>query len=274
MPAAVTAANSTALQFAPLPFEDRKVLLAQFRPMLEHLERKTGNTFELKTLAEYESILDGLHEDRIDLAFLGPLPYILLTDEDDTFKPLVRFLNAEGKSQYRCVLARFGGQPAGLDEVGGAHLALTQPYSTCGYLATEHLLRDAGQTLRNTRYFYAGSHSESMLEVVRGHAMLGSAKSAIARQYRHLNIEIIAESPPLPGFLLVANPRTTTAKQRAAIRDALLSLQPLSRQADRALTESWGSNIRHGAIPADDAAYDPVRQLYRSLPDGIPEVKR
>jgi phosphonate transport system substrate-binding protein len=242
--------------------------------MLEFLEHRSGQTIVLNAQSDYEAVLQGLIDDRIDLAYLGPLPYVLLTDRDDRFVPLVRFLNAEGKSLYTCSLAHFGDTPMRLDQLGGKRVALTQPYSTCGYLTTEHLLRSAGQTLRNIRYFYAGSHSESLLEVVRGNAAVGSAKTAIARKYRILDVQPLAESPPLPGFLLVANPRTTTAAQRAAIREALLSLTPQTNADDRSITADWGEAIRYGAIPARDSAYDPVRELYRSLPDGIPGVDR
>ena len=268
------AAAPPALRFAPLPIEDPKIVAADFRPMLAFLEQRTGNAIALETFVDYGAILQGLREDRIDLAYLGPLPYVLLTERDEHFEPLVRFLNADGRSEYTCALARFGNYPRRLESIGGARLALTQPYSTCGYLATERMLRDAGQTLRHMRYFYAGSHTESILAVVRGDALVGSAKTDIAAKYQHLNIQIVAESAPLPGFVLVANRRTTTAAQRAAIRDALLSLEPRSEPSDRATTASWGPAIRHGTIRAEDRAYDPVRRLYRALPDGIPELTR
>jgi len=118
--ATIADTEPSTLRFAPLPLEGRKVLLAQFRPMLAFLERSTGETFSILPLNDYESILSGLREDRIDLAFLGPLPYILLTEEGPQFEPLVRFLNAEGESEYRCALARFGKQPARLQAIGGA----------------------------------------------------------------------------------------------------------------------------------------------------------
>jgi len=272
--APVPADDGAPLRFVPLPLEDRKILLAQFRPMLGYLERTAAVDLELDTHSDYQTILQGLLDDRIDLAYLGPLPYVLLTERDDAFEPLVRFLNVDGESQYTCALARFGKRPARLEDVGRTRISLTQPYSTCGYLATEQLLQDVGRSLAEISHFYAGSHSESMLALVRGEAEIGSARTSIARKYRHLNIEVITESPPLPGFVLVANPRTTTDTQRTAVREALLSLEPLTDPDDRALTGDWGEAIRHGAIPADDQAYAPVRQLYRALPDGIPGIAR
>ena len=272
--APVASGDEGALRFVPLPMEDRKILLAQFRPMLGYLELTTGIELELDSYGDYETILQGLLDDRIDLAYLGPLPYVLLTERDDDFRPLVRFLNAEGESQYTCALARFGKQPARLRDVGRTRISLTQPYSTCGYLATEELLQHVGRSLAEIAHFYAGSHSESMLSLVRGEAEIGSARTSIVRKYRHLNVEVITQSPPLPGFVLVANPRTTTEAQREAIRDALLSIEPLTDPDDRTLTRDWGEAIRHGSIPADDGAYAPVRRLYRALPDGIPGIAR
>lgn len=261
------------LRFTPLPLEDRKILLSQFRPMLDYLQRETGLEYQFRVYENYGKILQALQDDAVDLAYLGPLPYILLTREDADFEPLVRFLNAEGGSYYTCSLVAFGDNPVELADLVEQPIALTQPYSTCGYLLTETLLRRHGRSLAQNRFDYTGSHSESILSVVRGTHVVGAAKSSIVDKYRHLHLRVIAESGPLPGFLLVANTRTTTAAQRQRIRAALTGLKPLRDAAARRTTQDWGDNIRYGAIPARDADYEPIRGLYEALPAGIPGIQ-
>ena len=85
--------------------------------------------------------------------------------------------------------------------------------------------------------------------------------SGIAEKYLDLGLEIIATSPPLPGFVLVANKRTVPEATRAKIRDALLSLNPKENAADRQVTRLWGKKIRYGAVPAADEDYNVIRDM-------------
>lgn len=266
--------SADTLRFAPLPMEDRKILLSQYAPLLAYLGETTGDAYRFRFYDDYGRILQALHDDEVDVAYLGPLPYVRLTAKDEDFVPLVQFLNEGGKTTYTCALLAFGGDRIDLEDLEGRRVALTQPYSTCGYLVTEALLRREGASLAANDFDYTGSHSEAILSVVRGTHAIAGARTSIARKFAHLDVTVLAESDPLPGFLLVANPRTTTDAQRAAIREALVGLDPAGSEADRERLSHWGAPIRFGAVPAEDSAYQGVRELDRQLPSGIPGIDR
>lgn len=266
-------AADSPLRFAPLPMEDRKILLSQYEPFLDYLQEATGEAYDFRFHRDYGRILDALRDDQLDLAYLGPLPYVFLTARDDGFVPLVIFLNRAGEARYTCSLVVFAGDGLALGDLAGRRIALTQPYSTCGYLVTDFLLREAGLSLAAGGFDYTGSHSEAILSVVRGTHAAAGAKTSIAEKFAHLGVVPLAESEPLPGFVLVANTRTTTAVQRERIRQALVGLDPAD-PTDRKRLDHWGEAIRFGAIPVEDSAYDPVRRLLDRLPDGIPGIER
>ena len=133
-------------------------------------------------------------------------------------------------------------------------IALTQPLSTCGYLAADGLLRRAGTSPELNRYRYLNAHDAVALAVVRGDYDAGVLKSAIALKYKHLGLTILAETAPLPALGLVANSSRLSAETVERLRAALI-------EADSAVRTGWGDNIRHGAVPAVDADYDPMRKL-------------
>ena len=261
-----SAAGELVCTFAPLPMEQREKVLRQIAPMLHFLEKSLDRHFSIKYLGNYDDILHDFREKRIDLAFLGPLPYVQLRGEYPEAEPIVRFLNEHGKDTYTCSLIT--GVESGLTTVEGLkgkRLGLTQPHSTCGYLFAGDLLQQAGISIKDTKFHYTGSHQEVALAVVRGEFDAGGIKTSIAGKYSHLGLRFLAESKPLPGFLLVANKNTLAEEQIEKIRDILLQLRPLDNAANAELTRDWGASVRYGATEVKDSDYDVIRDQLQGI---------
>lgn len=253
--------NRPTIRFAPLPMVSKTEVYRQFLPFAHYLESVAAQTVELIYHDSYQSLLDDLTNDRIDLAYLGPLPYVLLQQQPHPFLPLVRFLDEQGNPDYTCCLIRFDQSIADLNTPGAGPIALTQPYSTCGYLMTYTLLQRYQLELDTLPFYYAQKHSSCCTDVVRGTAALAGVKTAIAHQYQNLGVQIIAESDPLPGFLLIANPRTLRTEVIERLQNALLQLDPRHNRADAKITHNWGSAIRYGAIAVENEDYQPIQRL-------------
>lgn len=248
------------ISFAPLPMEQKEKVLRQIVPMLHYLEKPLGQHFSIKYLTNYQDILDKFQEEKIDLALLGPLPYIQLRAKYPDAEPMVRFLNEQGKSTYTCSLVT--GIESGLKTpkaIKGKRLALTQPHSTCGYLCISNLLKKAGLSINDTEFQYLGSHQKVVLAVIRGEYVAGGVKTSIAQKYVHLGLHFLSETNPLPGFVLVANKKTLSSKQIDIIRNTLLQLRPLDNPAHQKLTAGWGKSVRYGTAAVLDSDYDIIR---------------
>jgi phosphonate transport system substrate-binding protein len=250
-------ARAEELRFAPLPMEPREVVEAQFRPMVRDMSRALGIPVTMVYVADYGELVEQFRLGRIDLAYLGPLPYVELRATFPKAEPLVIFREASGEPVYTCALVSMLDEVPRLAGLRDRRIALTQPLSTCGFLMTDILLRRHGSSLAQNQFFYAGTHSDALMAVARGSAHLAGAKTAIVRKFLKLGLEIRDESEPLPGFVLVANGLTVSAKVQHALVQFL-------EQADLQLRQgrlAWGEKVGFGAVPAKDSDFDVVRRL-------------
>lgn len=249
------------LVFAPLPMEKPYTVAAQWKPLLDYLERNLGVAVQIDYSTSNDEIVDKFRAGRLDLAYLGPLPYVTLRKDFPPAEPVVIFREKDGASTYTCALVATAPH-FDSKSLRNKRIALTQPLSTCGYFAAQGMLRQQGSSLEENRYRYLGPHDEVALAVIRRDFEVGGVKTAIARKYAHLGLTVLAESPPMPGLALIANGKRLSAQRIEQIRQLLLNAPPEVRQ-------QWGDNIRHGAVPGNDRDYDGMRRL--PIPAVIPE---
>ncbi len=259
------AAPPEALRFAPLPMVSENNLRNDFKSFAVHLGQVVNKPVNLVLKKSYRKLLSDFLTDQIDLAFLGPLPYVLLTDRNPDFVPVVRFVDKNGQANYTCCLAAYTGDQINLDTKRPLLVSLTQPYSTCGYLMSEILLNAHGYSLDEGSYIYSGNHSESALDALRGTTQVAGLKTSIAHKYHHLGLEILDESIPVPGFVLVANPRTMAKEDIEKIRADLLKLNPQQNPDDAQMMQLWGEAVRYGATEAHKGDYQAIRTLLQTI---------
>jgi phosphonate transport system substrate-binding protein len=256
-------ARAETYAFAPLPMEEPETVFRQYKPLLAHLERESGHRFHIVYSRDYAELLRKFRAGEVDIAYLGPLPYVELKAAYMAAEPIVNFREKSGKAKYTCALFTAGeGNPK--PKSGKARVALTQALSTCGYLAADALLAQQRIDIEQLRYRYLGKHDEAVLSVVRGDFEWGTAKTSIVSRYQNLGIRIIQETPELPAFSLVANSARMPQADVDAIRKSLLKLRPLTSQVDANYTATWGENVRYGVSSATDADFDPVRKMRKN----------
>lgn len=249
------------IRFAPLPMLAQSELEKDFQPFAHYLSTITNTDVETVYSKSYQNLIAGLLNDTIDIAFLGPLPYVTLTQQDPTFEPLVRFVNREGNATYTCSLVSFDAAVSSFNSAMLPTIALTQTQSTCGPLVTDQLLQRFNTSLNDLPYYYTGNHSTCALDVLRDRAQFAGLKTSIALQYRNLGLKIVAQSDPLPGFLLVANTRTLDSDTIQHIKESLLHLKENEAINGTVMMAHWGEMIRYGAIDASSADYDVIRDM-------------
>ncbi|MET0047358.1 MAG: PhnD/SsuA/transferrin family substrate-binding protein [Sedimenticola sp.] len=264
------------IRFAPLPLEDEKIIHEQFRGLVDYLQEATGYTLEWVHLDDYADIIAEFRANRIDLAYLGPLPYVILKRDYPPAAPLGCFRDADGRANYTCSLITWEESTLTPEKASGIHIGLTQPYSTCGYLSVSQMLGEAGRRLDGdgNSFSYAGSHSNAALGVARGEYDMAGVKTAIANRYRHLYIKSIATSHRYPGFALVANQNTLNSNLVESLQRALLELDPANDETLKRKMSKWGRHIRNGAIPPQECDYGNVANALKGLPWPIPGSSR
>ena len=249
------------LRFAPLPMVDKETMVREFLGPVRYMAEQSGQTIDLVHTASYEELIERFRRDEIDLAYIGPLPYLMLTQDFDAAQPVVRFLESNGQDGYTCALVVFGDSPLYAAGMRGRRLALPDPLSTCGLPSIGPMLREAGVAPADTQLSYLGRHDAVAIAVVANEADAGGLKTAIARKYASLGLRIVAESPPVPGFVLIANRHTVPEGIVEHLREGLLKL-PKTSDA----THGWNNGWRYGAVPSADADFDPLRARWAQEP--------
>lgn len=219
----LNAKNVNSIVFAPLPTKLKSNIINDFNPLISYLEKNLNIEIEYKFYQNYKDIIDAIKNKEVDIAYLGPLPYIALYSEYKGVKPLVSFKEKNKKHNYRCVLAKF--KTSNIDISKDVKIALTQPLSTCGYFMTNILLKKQyDKSLENFLYSYEMSHENSLLSLVKGTHILAGAKEDIAKKYESLGVSIIKRSILLPGFTLVVNKNTISDNLSSKIKKTLLNI--------------------------------------------------
>lgn len=258
------AGEQKVIKFAPLPMFKSEIILKEYEPVLSYLQQETGYKFDMVYYADYALLLQKIKSGEVDVAFLGPLPYVELKRMAPNVQPIIRFLNAKGDDKYSCTLFTSAQSSISLAQFTNRSVALTQRLSTCGYLSMENLLQKNSLSLKSNHYEYTGSHSNSVLSVVIGDSDAGGAKTSIVQEYSHLGLKPLAQTLKLPGFLWVGS-QNLSKPILQKIKQAMLKLMPLTNPEHTLITRQWGKNMRYGAINANDHDYDVIRDMLEHI---------
>lgn len=256
----VPAVAGAGLTYCPLPMVNPEKVVAESRPMLDYLSHVLQIPIEISYPSSNADVVQAFIEDRVDMAEIGPLPYLLLREVAPHARALVFILEEGASATYTCALvAPFDGAPnvEALAPENPLVLASTQTLSTCGPLSASWLLQAAGMDPARAEFRFLGNHEEVALAVARAEYAAGSMKTLIARRYRHLGVQVLAETPSFPVFALVLNTRTVPESTLAAIRHALLNV-PAEERA------RWAIG-RHGFQEVKADSYAVLDQLFEAL---------
>ena len=258
------------LKYAPLPMYKSELVIKQYKQMLHYLQEKTGLEFEIVYHADYAQLLDAIKKGEVDIAHLGPLPYAkLLSQKDHGSTPIVQFLDKNGSDRYTCSFITLQNSKSSSNRAFEP-IALTQPLSTCGFLSVAHILKKYDMQLQNLQYFYSGTHSNVVLDIILQDAKSGGVRTSEFEAYKHLGLQELDKTQPFPGFLWVGS-KSLSNKDKDTITKHLIQLRPLENEEDALLMRKWGTNIKYGAKKASKKEYEIVQKMLQDIE--IPELQ-
>ena len=76
-------ANPETLRVALLPDENAATVIKNNRPLEEYLEETLDRDIELIVTTDYSSMIEAMTRGRLDLAYFGPLSYVLAQEQAD-----------------------------------------------------------------------------------------------------------------------------------------------------------------------------------------------
>jgi len=262
----ITAIQAKVINFSPLPIDKAPKLFIQYSQLLNYLEKETGYKFKFIYSSSYKELIKNFEEGKIDIVELGALPYVRMKEKFKDAYPFLTFNSKDGKPYYTCNLVTTEENINDFNDVNNKiDLILTRPLSTCGYLMSEHIMREHTLSLKDFKYQYVGTHSNVLLNLLLKENTIGTVKSPILDKYRQFKFKTLAKSPNIPGFSFIANKNTTSQEQINKIQKAILKLHPLENQEDKAKLSKWSLNTKYGAVKTNEKIYDAVLEALKNI---------
>lgn len=253
--------NPDTLKVALLPDEDAATIIKKHHRFKTHLETSLNKKIDLVVTTDYSSMIEAMRHGRIDVAYFGPLSYVMAKSKSDieAFAAKSKY----GSPTYQALV--IVNVEAGIElyeDMHGKDIAYGDPASTSSHLIPKALLLDKGVIAgENYQEHFLGAHDAVAMAVQRGHAAVGGLSKPIFETLveRGLidssKVKVFAESKPYPQYpWAYRNNLDETLK--AQIRQAFYSVK------DPQILKAFKAD---GLAPISDTDYDVIRDLRRDL---------
>lgn len=255
-----------------LPGESAPTVMRLNEPLRAYLEKRLGLPIEIVVGANYAATGEALRFGRIDIAYLGPVTYILQSRRAK-LEPFARPTHADVGPTFQAVVIVPADSPAQtLADLKGKEVAFGDPASTSGTWVPRYLLLEAGLVSgRDYTLRVLGAHDAVALAVANRKADAGGLSMPIYnRLIREQKIDaaavrVLADSPPIPEYMWAFREGLDPAFKEE-VRKAFFDVtDPAALQVFRAVA----------FIPAVDSDVDRVRlwieAIGKASPGAVPE---
>lgn len=245
------------LKVALLPDENASTIIKNNQPLKDYLEKTLGKKIELIVTTDYSSMIEAMRHGRLDLAYFGPLSYVLARQKSE-IEPFVA-LKTKGSTTYQSVV--IANSASGVNAIGdikGKNMAYGDKASTSSHLIPKSVLAENGLDVgRDYKEHFVGSHDAVAIAVQNGHAQAGGLsrpifESLVERKViDSAKVKVLGYSKPFPQYPWTLR-SNLKPELKAKIRAAFLDLkEPAVLKAFKA----------EGFDAVTDQQYDVVRNL-------------
>ncbi|MCC5668882.1 phosphonate ABC transporter substrate-binding protein [Nostoc sp. CHAB 5784] len=261
----VASAQNRPIVLGLIPAENNQEMVQKFEPMRVYLEKKLGRSVKVFTATDYAGVIEAMRKDRVDVAWFGPLSYVLAQRESgaEAFAVGVR---KNGQSTYKSIFVVPGNSPVkSLKDLKGKNVAFVDPASTSGALVPSYIVKKSTGKMPQQffgKLTYAGSHDAAEL-AVKNKTVDAAADNDITYEkmlsqglITKQSNRILLSSNPLPGSPLTYRDDLDTATKKK-IREAILNAHKEIK------VTGYGDLLRYdSATPSD---YQPIRDMVKDL---------
>lgn len=263
----VTGLNSQALAADPdpdllkvalLPDENASELIKRNQPLKDYLESTLGKEVELIVTTDYSSMIEAMRFGRIDLAYFGPLSYVMAKSKSD-IEPFAAMI-VDGKPTYRSII--IANADSGVEsyaDIKGKKMAYGDRASTSSHLIPKTVLMESSglEAGRDYEAHFVGSHDSVAVNVANGNAEAGGLSEVI---FQHVmdrglidrnNVKVLGYSGEFPQYPWAM--RSNLAPElKEKVRNAFISID------DKEIL----SNLKaEGFAAISDSDYDVIRRM-------------
>lgn len=257
-----TLADDKALSFGVHPFVPATKLTEKFSPLLNYLSIQLGRPVKLQISKDYADHIDAVGRDRFDIAYVGPAPYVEITEKYGV-KPILARLEVDGKTTFKgAILVSAQSRINSLTDLKGKHFAFGSPHSTMSHLVPRYMLLEAGVSAEKLGSFeFLGNHDQVASSVLLNEFDAGAVKESIFHKYQPQGVRLLAWTPPISTHPFVAG-KALSEVEITAIREAMRELDTSTDKAK--ILKSIKKSVT-GLVPGADSDYDNLRKIIAEL---------
>lgn len=259
--APATKSDPPVLKVALLPDENASEIIKRNQPLQDYLERTLDKKIELIVTTDYSSMIEAMRFGRIDIAYFGPLSYVLAKSKSN-IEPFAAVVE-HGKATYRSILiANANAGVSALADIKGKKMVFGDRASTSSHLIPKTMLAQVGLIAdRDYQQHFVGAHDAVAVNVANGNADAGGLSEVIWTSLveRKLvdpgKVKVLGYSQDYPQY-----PWTMQSSLKPGlknkIRNAFLTLK------DPAVLKNFKAE---GFAPVTDKDYDVIRKMGKIL---------
>lgn len=250
--------NPDLLKVALLPDENASELIKRNQPLKDYLESRLGKEVELIVTTDYSSMIEAMRFERIDLAYFGPLSYVMARTKAD-IEPFAAML-VDGKPTYRSII--IANADAGVDsyaDIKGKKMAYGDRASTSSHLIPKTvLIEQVGlEADRDYEAHFVGSHDSVAVNVANGNADAGGLSEVI---FQHVmdrglidrdKVKVLGYSDEFPQYPWAMRSNLND-ELKAKVREAFIAID------DPEILENLKAE---GFVAVEDADYNVIRKM-------------
>lgn len=254
--------NPDRLRVALLPDENAATIIQNAQPLKAYLEKTLHKPVELVVTTDYSSMIEAMRFGRIEVAYFGPLSYVLAKSRAPGIVPFAVGI-AKGSPTYRSVvIAHQDGPVKSIADIRGTTVGFGDVASTSSHLIPRALLARNGLIGgKDYKFVHLGAHDAVARAVQAGQVQAGGLSQEIFKRLETKGtiapdkVKVIAVSDPIPNYPLVLQGNLDPAL-RETIRKAFLDLK------DPTILKTFRAE---GFVTTNDKAYDILRETARIL---------
>lgn len=254
-------AGPRVIRVALLPDENASTIVQNAQPLKAHLEKTLSRPVELVVTTDYSSMIEAMRFGRIEVAYFGPLSYVLARSKSEIEAFAVGV--SRGSPTYTSVVIVPADSPAkSVADLKGTTVAYGDNASTSSHLVPRAMLQDRGLVAnRDYKTVYVGAHDAVARTVEAGRVQAGALSRPIfdslvkGGKIDGAKVRVLAETAAIPNYP-IAYQSKLPAELKAQIRAAFLDLK------DPAILKTFRAE---GFVATDDRAYDVLRQTAKVL---------
>lgn len=245
------------LKVALLPDENASTVIKNNRPLQAYLEKELGKKIELIVTTDYSSMIEAMRHGRLDLAYFGPLSYVLAKQKSEI--EAFAALKQKGSTTYQSVLVI--NTAAGINsiaDIANKDVAYGDKASTSSHLIPKSMLAEKGLMAGDQyREHFVGAHDAVAIAVQNGHAQAGGLSKPIFESLLQRGlidgnkVKVLAESKPFPQY-----PWTMRSNLKPELKEKIRNV--FLGMKDPEVLKAFKAD---GFGPVSDKDYDVVRNL-------------